>query len=223
MKASIHHLTPDETRAIFSIFDREAPTLRPLAEQAMGTQVLHQTYFRRHRVLRVQLISVMPPKVLYFYSPIGRPSDLVLLSVHIERIEALVHADAPFRITDAETASRYAEHIDEWTRDSPYGELVLSHFREIPFYPNPDEVDQILIETLRDTVGPRIEPIKTLQVKDGFVYQKWLVDNRRLSFRQIHVKTNGLISRHEQVIYDEIPCPQGRAWSTVDGRLVPVG
>jgi len=223
VKASVHHLTPDERQAVFSILDREAPTLRPLAEQMMGTQVLHQSYFRRHRVLRLQLISVMPPKVLHLCSPIGRPGELMLLSVHIERIEAIINAEPPFRITDNETASRYAEHIDEWTRDSPYGELVLSSFDDIPFYPEVDPVDDALIKTLQDTVSDKIVPLQTQQVQDGFVYQKWLVDNRRLSFRQMHVRTNGLISRHEQVVHDEIPCPPGRAWGEVDGRLVPVG
>lgn len=215
-------LTPAEVRTVRQLFEAHAPELARAADTGMQAAEVHQPFFRRHRIIEIGLVQTFPAREAHV--ALSDPRSGRLLTGRLDELNDMVALDPPPRIADEGIARIYGNVADYWTTGAGYyGELLIQSFDDIPFSDGLLEVEQHMVDALREMLGEHIEGLRVDPTDGGFTLTSWLVTRCQLIRRELGVQITGHLSRTDQVYDSELPVPEGRFWAMVGGRLVPVG
>ena len=106
-------LTPEDTQRVLSLLRQYAPNLVPAAEMGLMPFDLQQPWFRRHRLLQVDVPMTRPPKHLHVALPDAGAG--FLLTASTDAFNALAAADPPPSFAGPKQAMRYLTAADGWT------------------------------------------------------------------------------------------------------------
>jgi hypothetical protein len=215
-------LRPLEVAALKRAVDMQRPEFGPrLTSGGIVTEAIKQPWFARHRVIEVMSQTVFPAMTIHVV--FGPDGGCGVLTGNPAVFEAMVAADPPPRLADAQSATIYANVADYWTTESPLGELGISSLDEIPWLAEIDDIELMMVEALQDAVGAEVSAPSIRSTDDGFVQVRWVVSAAQLLRREVHVSRGGQVRRTDELVEGDLPVHPGRMWGMVDGRLVPTG
>ena len=103
-------------------------------------------------------------------------------------------------------------------------ELLITAFDDIPFHADMGDVEALLMDDLKELLGPHITAPVVARAGTGWTMTKWLVADARLLRRTLRIDAVGRLARADEVFEAALPCPVGRYWGIdASGRLVPIG
>ena len=216
-------LLPREVEALRGAVALDRPAFEPrLAAGGLRTDQLLNPWFSTFRIIEVASEHVPPARMIHV--ALG-PETGRVLSGNLSALNAIARHDPPPRIDTPEAARNYANITDFWTTESELGELLIGSLDEVPWYEDMDPVEEILIQDLAEQLAGQLgQPwIAPRGDAGGFVLVKWVVSNRSLIRRELHITPAGGVTRIEEVIDSELPVAPGRVWGMRGGRLVPIG
>ncbi len=195
------------------------------AERAAGSvtaELITQPFFSYHRV--VEILSHVPHPAQSVHVAFLPSGQVCVLTANLAGLCGMAMVDPPRILSDEQTALAYANMADYWTTDNTaHGELLLGSLDDVPWHDDLDEVDQMVVESLRETVAADIALPRAERQGNVWVVVKWVLTAARLYRRTLMVYQDGQVARHDELLDQELPVPPGQHWGMVDGRLVPVG
>ncbi len=216
-------LAGEERRALERALAAGLPGFAPRVSEGRVFEVeeIAQPWFRHHRILEVR--SPVPPPERQIHVAFDAEGACSVLTASLESFNAMSRRDSPPRLEEPDGALRYANLADWWTTESTLGELLISTFDEIPWHRSLPPKEAERVERLRGQVADLIQPLRIERRGEDWFVEKWLVSAARLIRRELSVSQGGQVNRHDRIVAEDLPCPRGRLWGFVDGRLVPVG
>lgn len=212
------HLSPHQRQSLAQALPW--PASRTAPDTPLETEVLLQPWFQNHRIVEVR--SPLPHPPLQAHLALAPDDAWLLLTGHLETLNHLARRDPPSLQTDQE-ALRYANLVDWWTTESRLGELLLDSFQEIPWLRPLSPEQRAYVRHLEDRFAAQIHPLRIERQEGAWGVTKWLLSAARLLRRTLTVTPQGQLSRQDEVLAEDLPCPRGEFWGFVDGRLVPIG
>lgn len=214
-------LGAEERARLAKLVEHDWPVFAPRTAGPLEIHERTQPWFRRHRVLQLTSPAPLPPMALYvLVTPAG---DLRILTGHLEALVQLAKQDPPEGLEREEVALAYALEVGTWVSDAEYGELPLERFDDIPWRPTMSAAEQAQARELRARLAAAVEPRRVVSTERGFTVKSWLLSNRRLMSRELHVPPSGQLLRDERVWAEGLGVFPGKVWGMVSGRLVPIG
>lgn len=221
VKSSPIRLAPDEMEALKrAVAVERAPFLHRL-DRPVTTTRIEQPFFSRHRIVEVS--SAMPMPATRVHVALAPDGTVRVLSGRLANLHAIAAAEPPHSLDDAEHAQAYANLADFWTSESEFGDVTVASFADIPWKTTLAPDERARIDELRKTLGEAIAPMTLARTENGHALSLWVVANRRLVHRRLHVPLDGKLRRDDEVRAAELPVHPGRLWGFVNGRLVPTG
>ncbi len=215
-------LDPHDLAALQQGVAAQLPWFAPRASAGVSAELITQPFFTYHRI--VEVMSQLPHPAQSVHVAFLPTGQVCVLTANLAGFCGMASVDPPQALTDPQTALIYANMADYWTTENTaYGELLLNAFDEIPWHAELDEVDQMVVETLEETVAQHVAPPQAELQGGVWVVNKWILTGARLLRRNLMIYQDGQVARHDEQMDKELPVPTGQHWGMVDGRLVPVG
>jgi hypothetical protein len=212
-------LGPDERERLAGAVERDWPSFAPRLGGPLIVSDRGQRWFRHHRVLEVRSPTPLPALSIHVaQAPRG---EIRVLRGHPEHLVQVAKDDPPLGLDREEAALAYAEACDAWTTDAELGELRIESFDDVPWRAELTEKEREQARELRARLAGEIHPPRVLRTGRGFTVKSWVVSNRRLLYRELHVPPSGQVLRDERVWAENLGVPAGRTWALVGGRRVP--
>ena len=216
-------LGPHDLAALQQGVSAQLPWFASRAAAGVTAELITQPFFAYHRVVEIMSLVPHPARSVHVaFLPTGQ---VCVLTANLAGFCGMAAVDAPRApLADARTVLIYANLADHWTcENSVPGELLLNSLDEVPWHPELDEVDQLVVETLQETVADHVAPPRAELHGGIWRVHKWVLTNATLIHRRLDVQPNGQVARHDELMDRELPVPSGQHWGMVQGRLVPVG
>ena len=215
-------LGPHDLAALQQGVAAQLPWFAARTAASVNAELITQPFFSFHRI--VEICSQVPHPAQSVHVAFLPTGQVCVLTANLAGFCGMAAADPPTPLTDQQTAQIYANLADYWTTENTaYGELLLNSLDEIPWQADLDEVDRVVVETLQEEVAQHVAPPRA-ELQDGiWQMHKWVLTASKLLHRQLRVTPAGQVSRHDELVDQELPVPPGQYWGMVDGRLVPVG
>mgnify|MGYP000876621814 CR=1 FL=1 len=221
IQAKQTRLAPAELDALRRAVEKERPTFAHRLAGNLQVNELGQPFFRQHRILEIN--SPLPFPAAKIHAIASNDGAVHVLTGHIENLAAAAQSDPPPHLDDADTARAYANLGDSWTTESEFGDFLVQSFAEIPWKPRLTDEERARVADLQSNAGAAIKSLALTPENDGFTLSKWVISNRRLISRRLHIPKDGRLRRDDDIRAAEIPVFSGRTWGFVNGRLVPTG
>jgi hypothetical protein len=214
-------LGADHLGHLRATIEQQAPRFAPRLTGPLLAFEICQPFFARHRVLQVQSPSPFPATAIHC---VWDGAAMAVLTGRLDHLVAVAEADPPSGLTDAGTARVYGNLVDAWTSGNWLGDLQVGSFAEIPWKSPLTDEERDRVEDLRARFETDIQPpVLVRGPASGYVLSRWIVADRHLIARRLHLPADGQVRREDDVRAEDLPVHPGRVWGMVDGRLIPIG
>lgn len=209
-------LSPEERARLTMAIERDWP---PFAARVGGPLVVSERgrrWFRLYRVLEVASPTPAPAMSIHVaQTPHG---ELRVLRGHLEHFVQMAQDDPPAGLESEENALAYAKDCDAWTTEAELGELVIASLDEVPWRSEMTAKEQQQARELRLRLAGALHAPRVVHGERGFTVKTWLVSERRLVYRELHVPPSGQVLRDERVWADNLGVPRSSPPSAFRAR-----
>jgi hypothetical protein len=211
-------LSSEDCEALHREIAHELPELSGFLEKSLVHKI-EQPFFRQ-----IVVIEATTPELRICGALAGEPRRAWLLSGRPENLSAIAELERPAELNDPKIATAYALNCSDWTLpSSPFGELLIMSFEEIPFRSPLKQEERAAVDELRARIGDRIQPLRLALGVGTSGVTIWLVGGQMLVERTMKLSMNGHFEQQDAVCARGLPVPDGRFWGFVnDPRRVPI-
>jgi hypothetical protein len=199
-------LSPEERARLTLAIERDWP---PFAARAGGPLLVTergQRWFRLHRVLEVG--SPTPAPAMSIHVALTPHGQVLVLRGHLEHFVQMANEEPPAGLDAEENALAYATDCDAWTTEAELGELVIASLDEVPWRGEMTAKEQQQARELRLRLAGALHPPQVARGDRGFTVKTWLISERRLIYRELHIPPSGQVLRDERVWAENLGVPR---------------
>ena len=212
-------LSSEDCEALRREVAHELPELSGFLEKSLVHKI-EQPFFRQ-----VEVIEATTQELRICAALAGEPRRAWLLSGRPENLNAIAELERPAELNNQKIATAYALNCSDWTLPpSPFGELLVTSFDEMPFRSPLTQEERAAVDELRARIGDRIQPVRLALGVGTSEVTIWLVSGQMVVERTMKLLINGHFEQQDAVCARGLPMPDGRFWGFVDPnpRNVPM-